>query len=151
MRKLFLFIVSTLFLSCRIFAAGNGGESLDGSVNEIQLSVNGTVWTVTLENNKSALALVELLKRGERRISASDYGNFEKVGELGTAIVSTDRQITTGPGDLVLYQGSMITLYYDTNSWNFTLLGKIKGQTRESMLKVLGSGNVEMILALKDN
>ncbi len=59
-----------------------------------------------------------------------DYGNFEKVGPLGTDLPRNDEQITTEPGDLILYQGNSFVIYYDTNSWNFTRIGKINNATQ---------------------
>lgn len=118
-------------------------------VNEIYLTANGTTWTVTLEQNKSSAALVELLKKGNITIHAHDYGSFEKVGNLPQSLPRTDRQISTKPGDLILYQGNQITIYYDTNSWSFTKLGHIKGATRQNMLSVLGSGDVDLVLSVE--
>ncbi len=114
-----------------------------------EASSERTTWTVTLEQNKSAAALVELLQKGDVTIPAHDYGSFEKVGNLPQSLPRTDTQITTKPGDLILYQGNQITLYYDTNSWSFTKLGHIAGATRESLLSVLGSGNVDLLLSVR--
>lgn len=138
-------------------ATSNDSSSKGGStVNQIYLtairseaSSERTTWTVELESNKSATALVELLQKGDVTVHAHDYGDFEKVGNFGTSLPRTDKQITTKPGDLILYQGNQITLYYDTNSWNFTKLGHIEGATREGLLKVLGSGDVDLVLSLE--
>ena len=140
MKKLFSILLVTIFAVCSSCA--------NDMVNEIYLTANGTTLTVTLENNKSVTALVALLKKGDITIKAHDYGSFEKVGDLGTTIARSDSQITTKPGDLILYLGNQITIYYDTNSWNFTLLGHVKDATKESMLKVLGSGDVDFTLSL---
>ena len=59
----------------------------------------------------------------------ADYGGFEKVGALGTELTRNDRQITTQPGDVILYQGNQITIYYGTNSWSFTRLATIDDPT----------------------
>ena len=77
-----------------------------------------------------------------------DYGNFEKVGNLGISLPRNDTRITTGPGDIILYQGNSITIYYDTNTWNFTQLGKIPVATREHLLSVLGKGTVTVTFSL---
>ena len=71
-----------------------------------------------------------------------DYGNFEKVGPLPFELPRNDETITTEPGDIILYQGNQITIYYDENTWNFTRLAKIDNVTREELLDVLGSGDV---------
>lgn len=68
-------------------------------------------------------------------VDMSDYGNFEKVGSLGQSLPTNDQSITTQPGDVILYQGNSITIYYGTNTWSFTRLGKIENTTREGLLQ----------------
>lgn len=119
--------------------------------NQIRLTVNGRSFTATLEQNSSAEALKELLKDGDLSIRMDDYGDMEKVGSLGTSLPRNDRQITTRPGDMILYLGNSFTIYYDTNSWNFTRLGRLDGvSTREEVLNLLGGkGEVTVTLSLK--
>ena len=81
-------------------------------------------------------------------IEMSDYGNFEKVGGIGTSLPQNNESITTEPGDIILYQGSSITIYYDTNSWSFTRLGKINDVTRDELLDALGDGDVTVTFSL---
>lgn len=78
----------------------------------------------------------------------SDYGNMEKVGPIGQSLPRNDQQTTTGPGDVILYQGNSLVIYYDTNSWNFTRIGKIENVTREELLSALGSGSVSVTFFL---
>ncbi|MCI9081822.1 MAG: DUF362 domain-containing protein [Lachnospiraceae bacterium] len=104
--------------------------------------------TVTLADNSSAAALQELLQKGDITVDAHDYGNFEKVGSLGTDLPANDEQITTEPGDVILYQGNQITLYYDTNSWSFTRLGKVQGVSADELKAILGEGDITMTLTL---
>lgn len=119
--------------------------------NKIKLTVNGRSFTATLVENSSTEALKELLKKGDLDICMSDYGDMEKVGSLGTSLPRNDRQTTTGPGDLILYLGSSFVIYYDTNSWNFTRLGKVdQVTTREEMLALLGGkGDVTVTLSIR--
>lgn len=88
---------------------------------------------------------------GPISVHMSDYGNMEKVGHLGFSLPRTDKSITTSPGDLILYQGNSFVIYYDTNSWNFTRLGKVDGvSTRTEMLDMLGGkGDIVVTLSLK--
>lgn len=82
----------------------------------------------------------------------SDYGNMEKVGDLPQSLPRNDEQISTVPGDLILYLGRSFVIYYDTNSWNFTRLGKIDGITSGTELKsILGNGDVDVILSLSSS
>ena len=99
-----------------------------------------------LEDNSSAKALVEKLNSGPITVDMHDYGSFEKVGSLPWTLPRNDEQITTSPGDIILYQGNQITIYYDTNSWSFTRLAKIGNTTKEELLDALGEGNVTVLL-----
>ena len=114
----------------------------------LNIQVGDTVLQATLEDNSSAAALVELLKDGPVTVSMQDYGNVEKVGPLGVSLPTNDMQIATKPGDVILYQGDQITIYYDRNTWDFTRLARIEGATREGLLEVLGQGDVEVTLSL---
>ncbi len=124
----------------------NSGEE----VNVIKLSVNGKILDIQLENNSSSVAFVEILKNGEIIVEANDYGNFEKIGNLGFDLLANDKQITTEPGDLILYQGNKITLYYDTNTWTFTKLGKVQNVSKENLKQILGSGDVTLKFSLEN-
>ena len=120
------------------------------NMDEIIIKVNGRVLNVKLEDNTSAKSFAEKLKSGDITINAHDYGNFEKVGNLGFSLPTNDKNITTEAGDLILYQGNQITLYYDTNSWNFTKLGKVQNVLQNELKEILGSGNVELTFSLND-
>ena len=120
---------------------------------KLRIKITGDSGTHTLSaslaENKSALAFAELLKKGPVTVSMSDYCSFEKVGALGTSLPTTDTQITTQAGDIILYQGKQITIYYDTNSWNFTRLGKVTGVTQAELKAVLGKGSVTAVFSLE--
>lgn len=124
------------------------GEEGKMKTNMINIQVGDTILTAELSDNSSADALKELLEEGPLTVKMSDYGNFEKVGPIGTTLPRNDEQITTEPGDIILYQGNSITIYYDTNSWNFTRLGKITGMTGDEIKKALGEGSVEVTFSL---
>ena len=106
--------------------------------------------TATLAANSSATAFYELLGKGAVTVDMHDYGSFEKVGSLGTSLPRNDTQITTSAGDIILYQGNQITIYYDVNSWNFTRLGKIDGTTQTELKKILGKGNVTAVFSVME-
>lgn len=118
---------------------------------KITLTINNqTVLTATMAQNSSVTALAELLKEGPLTIKMSDYGNMEKVGPIGTVLPRNDEQITTVPGDIILYQGNALVIYYASNSWNFTRLGRIDSITRDELKAVLGEGDVNVKLSLLD-
>ncbi len=116
---------------------------------EFIIEVNDKELLVKVEDNSSSKALIEKLKEGDISIDAHDYGNFEKVGSLGFELPRNDEQITTKAGDVILYQGTEITIYYDTNSWNFTKLGEITNIEGKELKELLGDGNVTLTLRLK--
>lgn len=112
--------------------------------------INEYTLNVKMADNSSAKALLALLKDRNIAVDAHDYGGFEKVAFLGMELPINDEQITTEPGDVILYQGDQITVYYDTNSWNFTQLGKVQGVTAEKLKAILGGGDVTMVLSLNN-
>lgn len=120
----------------------------DIMVDEIFIKVNGRILNVKLEENRSSLAFVEKLKEGDITIQAHDYGNFEKVGNLGFSLPTSDEDITTEAGNLILYQGNQITLYYDTNRWEFTKLGRVQNTSQKELKEILGKGDVEFTFSL---
>lgn len=117
--------------------------------NTIRLTIGGgKTFTATLTDNSSAQALLEQLAKGDITVKMEDYGNMEKVGSLGIRLPRNDRPTTTGPGDLILYQGQYFVVYYDTNSWNFTRLGKINHASQADLKAALGKGDVTVTLSL---
>ena len=114
----------------------------------LSISANGVTFTASFEDNSSAEAFADLLKEGPLTLSLHDYGSFEKVGPLGTDLPTNDAQITTQPGDVILYQGNQVTIYYDTNTWSFTRLARIDGVTRDDLLAAFGEDDVEVTFEL---
>jgi len=125
-------------------------EPIEQEANRMYIQVGDTLLTATLADNSSAEALRELLKKGPLTIDMSDYGSFEKVGPLGATLPRNDEQITTSAGDIILYQGNQITIYYAQNSWSFTRLGKINDITAQRLKEVLGAGDVRVTLSLEE-
>lgn len=111
------------------------------------LEVNGYTFEVELENNTSAKALKEYVSKEKRTLSLDDYGNFEKVGDLGTTLPRNDKTLTTKEGDIILYLGNKLCLYYNQNTWDFTKLGHIKATTH--LKEALGKGSVIVTLYME--
>ena len=118
-------------------------------VPSLLIEANGHVFHAVLESNSSADALLNKLSSGAVELELHDYGSFEKVGPLPWNLPRNDEQITTEPGDVILYQGNQITIYYDVNTWNFTRLARISDVTRENLLAVMGDGNVTVTLRIE--
>ena len=154
MKRLFAFLISVFLLASTACANGNSKETKSsdkGELSDMKILIQITSdsgnhkLTSTLADNSSATAFYQLLKKGPLTVDMHDYGSFEKVGSLGTSLPRNDSQITTEAGDIILYQGNQITIYYDTNSWNFTRLGKIDDITKSQLKKILGKGDVTAV------
>ncbi len=118
--------------------------------NTIRLTIEGgRTFTATLVDNSSTQALKEQLAKGNITVEMEDYASMEKVGSLGISLPRNDRPTTTGPGDLILYQGHNLVIYYDTNSWSFTRLGKIDNASQADLKAALGKGDVTVTLSLE--
>jgi hypothetical protein len=122
------------------------------STSRLYITIDGQMLRATLADNTSAQALMEALKQAPITYEAHDYGDFEKVGPLGQSFPENNESITTEPGDIILYQGSNLCLYYDTNTWTFTRIGKIEGKTQAELKQILkaGQGNITVTLSLSN-
>ena len=148
---------STVWLDAKRISNGSSAEEIRAWAESLRLPkeeigmfyihVHEAVLAVKAENNSSSEALLQLLKAGDITISMHDYGNFEKVGPLGISIPRNDEDITTTPGDVILYQGNQVTVYYDENHWDFTKLGHIDID-QDELKSILGSGDVTVVLSV---
>lgn len=116
---------------------------------KIIVEVNGSRFTATLENNEAADTLAEMIREEPVTIRMNDYSGFEKVGSLGTNLPTSNRQTTTHAGDIVLYQGNQIVIFYGSNSWSYTRLGKIDDLT--GWKDALGSGDVTVTFSPEES
>ncbi len=140
--KYILLLLIASFVSFNVLSQGT----------KIRLIINNqSQLTASLVDNSSTIALIELLNDGPITIEMHDYANMEKVGSIGTSLPRNDEQITTEPGDIILYQGSALVIYYAPNSWNFTRLGKIDNITQDELKTILGDGDITVTLELEDN
>ena len=116
---------------------------------KLKIHVNDTAFTATLEENSSAKAFAEFLAQGDMTLDMHDYGSFEKVADLPRSFPRNDKQIDTDAGDIILYQGNSITIYYDKNSWNFTRLARIDNVNKKRLQQILGKGNVKATFSVE--
>ena len=123
MKKIILFILLGIM---GFFLFINFNEDKE---KKMKLEVNEYTFEIELENNTSAKAFKEYVSKEKRVLSLDDYGNFEKVGDLGTILPRNDKTLTTKEGDIILYLGNKLCLYYNQNTWDFTKLGHIKDTT----------------------
>ena len=118
-------------------------------MDDIKIKVNDEVLIMKLEENLATKELVEKLKLGDITVNSHNYGEFEQVGNLGFNLPTSDTQIKAKSGDVMLYQGNQITLFYGSNSWSYTRLGKITNKSESELENILGSGDVTLILSIK--
>lgn len=120
-------------------------------ITKIYLTINENKIEVTLAENSSVNALVEILKQGNITYTANDYGGFEKVGSLGHTLPTNNSQITTQEGDVILYSGNQIVLFYGSNSWSYTRLGRINGYSVTQLKNLLnaGKGSIQVTISLE--
>ena len=128
--------------------AGQGEKESDTEVppvsKTLKLKISGREVPVTWESNESVAALSQLSSKG-LSVNMSMYGGFEQVGSLGSSLPRNDRQITTSYGDIVLYQGNQIVIFYGSNSWSYTRLGHIN-LSQSEMTQLLSDGDVDISL-----
>lgn len=114
------------------------------------LLINGEEVSVDWETNESVEALRELCAEQPLVIKMSMYGGFEQVGPVVASLPRNDRQTTTQAGDIVLYSGNQIVIFYGSNSWSYTKLGHITDQDAAGMAALLGNENVTITIAVSD-
>ncbi len=117
----------------------------------MNLKVNNSTMKVKLSDNAATKALVERLKGGAVTYNAHDYGGFEKVGALGFSLPSNDTYIPTEPGDIMLYTSNQLCIFFDSNSWEYTPIGKIEGMTKQHLKDAFGTGEVSITLSLDNS
>lgn len=120
----------------------------ESEIMKLYIKVKDKTLEASLEKNTSVDALIEKLKQSDMTINMSDYANFEKVGALGFDLPRNDKQITTEPGDIILYQGNSLSIYYDTNNWSFTKIGKIENVNQNELKEILGEGDVTVTFSI---
>ena len=123
-----------------------GGATMDKT---LQLVIGDTEVSVAWAENASVEALAEMVKTEPLTVQLSMYGGFEQVGPLGTSLPRNDVQTTTQAGDIVLYSGNQIVVFYGANSWVYTRLGRITDKSAAELEELLGNGDVTITLAWK--
>ena len=121
------------------------GEQTEMKMN---VQIGDYSFTATLENNAAVEELLDMMKDGPVTIQMDDYSGFEKVGSLGRSLTTSNSQTTTSAGDIVLYNGNNIVMFYGSNSWSYTRIGKIDDLS--DWEKALGSGSITAVFTLAE-
>ena len=141
-------LLCALILCLVGMAASAENTTVQEGDNDMQMMIGETPVTVAWEDNASVEALRALAAEGIT-IEMSMYGGFEQVGSIGQSLPRDDQQTTTASGDIVLYSGNQMVVFYGSNSWAYTRLGHITDQTPAQMKELLGNGDVTVTLSMK--
>lgn len=112
----------------------------------LEMKIAGTPVTVAWEDNEAVAALKEYCRDQILTIPLSMYGGFEQVGSIGTSLPQNDVQTTTQSGDIVLYSGNQLVVFYGSNSWAYTRLGHITDKSQDELTSLLSNGDVSITL-----
>ena len=146
MKHVLLFLAVVLLTGC----SKDSEVMAQTMTQKLYITIDGKTLSVELVDNAATQTLVAALQEGDITYEAHDYGGFEKVGALGRSLPTNDTQTTTQAGDIILYSGNQIVLFYGSNSWSYTRLGRMEYSSQaelESFLKA-GQGNVTVKLSL---
>lgn len=113
----------------------------------MNVQIGSSTFTATLENNTAVDSFVRMMQTAPVVIQMNDYSGFEKVGSIGTSLPASNSQTTTQSGDIVLYNGNQIVIFYGSNSWSYTRLGKIDDLS--GWEEALGSGDVTVTFSME--
>ncbi len=122
-------------------------------MNKMYITIDGQTQSVTLVENSATKALVEKLQQAPVSTTLNSSGGFEIWGPLGFSLPANDQQTTAQPGDVILYNSSNICLFYGSNSWSYTRLGKIDGLSESELRSFLKAGerNIGVVLSLENS
>ncbi|WP_243411706.1 cyclophilin-like fold protein [Ruminococcus difficilis] len=113
----------------------------------LQMTIDDTPVSVDWQDNESVQALKEFCSNQPLMIQMSRYGGFEQVGSIGTDLPQNDVSTTTSSGDIVLYSGNQMVVFYGSNTWAYTRLGHITDKTQAELTELLSNGNVTITLS----
>ena len=142
----------SMLLALALLCMGIGMAEIDDEqeAEAMRLWIGETTVAVTWEDNDAVQALRELVTEQPLTIEMSMYGGFEQVGSIGTDLPRNDAQTTTQAGDIVLYAGDQMVVFYGSNSWAYTRLGRVTDKTDAEMAELLSGGDVTITIAMGD-
>jgi hypothetical protein len=122
-------------------------DETDIGENTMIMKIGDTKVNVDWEDNQAVEALRDMAKDGDITIQMSMYGGFEQVGSIGQSLPRDDKQTTTSSGDIVLYSGNQMVVFYGSNSWSYTRLGHISDKDEAEMADLLSNGDVTITIS----
>ncbi|MBR4563454.1 MAG: hypothetical protein IKO26_03285 [Paludibacteraceae bacterium] len=144
MRTKICIILTVLFWTASSFA-----QTMSQKLN---ITIGGVTQTATLADNTATQELVNRLQNAPITVTLNSSGGFEIWGALGFSLPTSNQQINAQPGDIVLYNGSNICMFYGSNSWSYTRLGHIDGLSQSELQTFLhaGESNISVTLSLQN-
>lgn len=147
-----MILAALLVMSCSRDEIQAQTTNYETMTTKMYITIDGRTEAVTLTNNSATQALVAKLQEASVTVTLNSSGGFEIWGALGFSLPTSNEQFNAQPGDIVLYNGSNICMFYGTNSWNYTLLGKIDGLSESELRTFLkaGESNISVTLSLSN-
>ena len=150
--RLLVMALALLVMSCGGDEAQAQTIKEEDMTEKLYITIGNQTLPVTLVKNNATEALMAALAANPITYEADDYGGFEKVGALGMSLPTNNQQLTTQAGDVILYSGNQIVLFYGSNSWSYTRLGRIEYESLEQLKSFLkaGQGRVSVTLSAEN-
>ena len=158
--KMILIAFCMTIMFCMCACSGNTKNSGDNQDAVTEISASETIGDSTMimkigdtkvnvewEDNQAVEALRDMAEDGDITIQMSMYGGFEQVGSIGQSLPRDDKQTTTSSGDIVLYSGNQMVVFYGSNSWSYTRLGHISDKDEAEMAELLSNGDVTITIS----
>jgi hypothetical protein len=145
MKQTLLLITAMLFFCC----SSNREVKAQNMEQKMYITIDGQTQSVTLVENAATKELVAILQEAPLTVTLND-NDFEIWGSLGRSLTTENEQMNTTAGDIVLYNGSNICIFYGSNSWSYTRLGKIDNLSENELRTFLkaGESNISVTLSL---
>ena len=137
MKKFILPLLIILMSNCSIH-----------SQSKLYITVNGVTKTATLVQNKATSELISLLEKEPVSLSMTENGGFEKVGDLPQSLTTSDVRQTAQSGDIMLYVGNVLCIFYGSNTWAYTKIGTLDNMTSEEIKQFLSGNPVNVTLSI---
>ena len=145
------FLLLTAFMLCSCSSEEN--EVMAQTMTQkMFITIGGVTKTATMVDNAATRELVTRLQQAPVTVTLNSSGGFEIWGALGFSLTTSNEQVNAQPGDVVLYNGSNICMFYGTSSWSYTRIGHIDGLSESELRTFLhaGESNISVMLSLSN-
>lgn len=151
--RLIMLVTALIIISCSSDETQAQTSNNETMTQKMYITIGGKTASVTLADNSATQALVEKLQQAPVTVTLNSSGGFEIWGPLGFSLPTSNERINAQPGDVILYSGDNICIFYGTNSWTYTRLGKIDNMTASELTTFLkaGENNISVTLSLSSS